>query len=97
MNENERIVNTQHMVKQAKKKDLSDGLVYATKNGVTEMFPLSSLYLKGFDKTLAEVLKDAKDENKKLNERIDKAKDTITGLLKKLEVIEGKLKKYGLE
>lgn len=88
-------VNVDHMAKQRKRKDLSNDYVYASHNGVVEMFPLGMVSLNGVP--LEEVIKGLKEENKKLQTRLDTNKEVTKSLLERIKNIEGKMDRYGIK
>ena len=84
-------VNVDHVAKQKKRKDLSNEYVYASINGVVEMFPLGIVTLsKRGGKTLNEVFES-------YDKRLDTSKEIIKELLGRVKILEGKIEKYGLE
>jgi hypothetical protein len=90
-------VNVDHMVKQRKRKDLSNDYVYCSIDGVVEMFPIGLVTLsKHGGKSLNVIIQDFKDEIEKLNKRLDTNKAVTKSLFDKIEKIEGKMEKYGL-
>ena len=86
-----------HVVKQKKKKDLKNNMVYSSLKGVVEMHSLGKVELAKFDnKQLQVIIEELYDKNVKLNDRFDKAKIIIKKLDKRLKIIEKGLKDYGL-
>jgi len=88
-------VNVEHMAKQRKRKDLSNDYVYASHNGIVEMFPLGMVSLNGVP--LEEVIKGLNKEIEKLQKRLDTNKEVTKSLLDKIKNIEGKMEKYGIK
>lgn len=89
--------NVDHAAKQKKRKDLSNDFVYASINGVVEMFPLGLVTLSAHGgKKLETIIQDLKDENEKLKQRLDTNKEVTKALNEKIKIIEGKMEKYGL-
>lgn len=90
-NKNVLTVNVDHLIKQKKRKDLSNDFVYASINGVVEMFPLGIVTLsKQGGKTLNEVIES-------LFGKLETHKEIEKELLGKIKILEGKMVKYGLE
>jgi len=89
---------TEHQIKQRKKKNLSDEMVYSSLKGVVEMHKLGELKLSNFDnKTIDTLFSELIKENENVNGRLDKTKTAIKTILGRVETIERKMKKYGLE
>ena len=88
-------VNVEHMAKQRKRKDLSNDYVYASHNGIVEMFPLGMVSLNGVP--LEEVIKGLNKEIEKLQKRLDTNKEVTSGLFDRIKNIEGKMEKYGIK
>ncbi len=86
---------TEHMVKQRKKKNLSDEYIYGSQGGVVEMHKLFN-YKIG-DEKLGLIIAKLIEENKNVNDRLDNTKKALKTMLNRIEVIERKLKTYGLE
>ena len=88
----------EHMIKQKKKKNLSDEMVYSSLNKIVEMHRLGELKLSNFDnKTVDKIFSELIDENKTLNTRVDNTKTALKTMLDRVETIERKMKTYGLE
>lgn len=85
----------EHIIKQKKKKGLPNTKVYGSLNGVVEMHDIGDYEIE--DKAIKERFKDLTEENIKLNKRLDNAKTALTTMSNKMEIIERKLKTYGLE
>jgi hypothetical protein len=83
------------MVKQRKKKNLSDEYIYGSQGGVVEMHKLFN-YKIG-DEKLGLIIAKLIEENKNVNDRLDNTKKALKTMLNRIEVIERKLKTYGLE
>jgi len=88
-------VNIDHVVKQKKKKNLSNEYVYASHNGVVEMFRLKDVSIG--NKPLGKIIDSFEKEINTINNRLENVKVVNKALLNKITKIEGKLKKYGLE
>ena len=86
---------TEHMIKQKKKKNLSDEYIYGSQGGKVELHKLAN-YTVG-DRKLGDILKEKDEEIKTLNKRIGNTKKVISDLNSKIEKIERRLKIYGLE
>lgn len=88
----------EHIIKQKKRKNLSDEMVYSSLKGIVEMHRLGELKLSNFDdKTVDKLFSELIEENGKVNKRVDNTKTALKTLLNKMEIIERKLKTYGLE
>ena len=88
----------EHMVKQKKRKNLSDEMVYSSLGKAVEMHKLGLLKLSSFDdKTIDELFSGLIEENVKLNTRIDNTKMALKNVLDKVEIIESRLTTYGLK
>ena len=85
----------EHIVKQKKRKNLSNEMVYGSLNKVVEMHPIGDYEIG--NKAIKERFKDLQDENIALNKRLDNAKTALQTMSNKIEIIEGKLKAYGLK
>ncbi len=85
----------EHMIKQKKKKNLSDEYVYGSQGTSVELHKLGN-YKIG-DRKLIDILKEKDEEIGTLNKRIDNIKKVINDLNSKIEKIESRLKIYGLE
>jgi len=85
----------EHIAKQRKKKNLPDTMVYGSQGGIVEMHKLEDYTIENI--TLKKQIVDMKLETIKVNERTNKIKDVLKEALNKIEVIERKLKTYGLE
>lgn len=88
-------VNVEHLVKQKKRKDLSNEYVYASHDGIVEMFPIKDVCIG--KKPLGEIIEGLYEANTKVNKRLDNVKKINKTLLDRIKKIEGKLKRYGLE
>ena len=90
--------SVEHMAKQKKRKNLSDEMVYSSLNKIVEMHKLGELKLSSFDnKTINLLFSELIEGNEKLNTRVDNTKMALTTILNRIEIIEGKMKTYGLE
>jgi hypothetical protein len=90
-------VNIDHMAKQRKRKDLSNDYVYASINGVVEMFPIGLVTLSKHDgKSVDVIIQDFKNDIEKLQKRLDTNKEVTKSLLDKIKIIEGKMENYGI-
>ena len=90
-------VNVDHLVKQRKRKDLSNEYIYGSIDGVVEMFPLGVFTLgRHGGKTLNVVIQELKEENEKLTKRLDKNKEVTKALLERIQNLEKGFKDYGL-
>lgn len=85
----------EHIIKQRKKKNLSDEYIYGSQGGVVELHKLFN-YKVGEEK-LGLIIAKLIEENKKLNKRVDNTKTSLKSLLNRIETIERKMKTYGLE
>lgn len=85
----------EHMVKQKKRKNLSDEYVYGSQGGSVELHKLFN-YKVGNEK-LGLIIAKLIEENETLNTRLDNAKTALTTMLNRIEIIERKMKTYGLE
>lgn len=88
-------VNVEHVAKQKKRKDLSNEYVYCSIDGVVEMHPVSRVTING--KKLGDIVSNFEKEIQTLNERLETFKEINKGFNKRIKIIEGKLKKHGLE
>lgn len=89
--------NIEHILKQ-KKKDLPNGFVYSVVNGKTEMHNLSEVALSDFnDITLGQFLQSLVEQNKMLREVNENQNKAILTNKDRIETLERKLAKYGLE
>jgi hypothetical protein len=86
---------TEHMIKQRKKKNLSDEYIYGSQGGSVELHKLFN-YKIG-DEKLGLIIAKLIEENKNVNIRLDNTKTALKTMLDRIETIERKLKKYGLE
>lgn len=88
----------EHMIKQKKRKNLSDEMVYSSLKGVVEMHKLGELKLSTFDnKTVDKIFTELIKENETVNKRVDNTKPAFQKILDRIEIIERKLKTYGLK
>ena len=88
----------EHIIKQKKRKNLSDEMVYSSLKGIVEMHRLGELKLSNFDdKTIDKLFSELIEENGKVNKRVDNTKTALKTLLDKIEIIERKLIIYGIE
>ena len=88
----------EHRIKQKKRKNLSDEMVYSSLGKVVEMHRLGELKLSNFDnKTVDSLFTNLIEENKEINTRLDNTKIVLKTLLNKIETIESRLKAYGLK
>ena len=85
----------EHMVKQRKKKNLSDEYIYGSQGGSVELHKLFN-YKVG-DEKLGLIIAKLIEENKAVNKRLDNTKTALKTMLNRVENIERKLKIYGLE
>ena len=88
-------VNVNHITKQKKKKTLSNEMVYGSQNKIVEMHKLAN-YTIGKEK-LGEIIVNLRAENKELKQRLERTKSALQSLNTKIEIIERKMKTYGLE
>jgi hypothetical protein len=88
----------EHMIKQGKRKNLSDEMVYSSLGKKVEMHRLGLLKLSNFDnKTIDELFTGLIEENVILNKRVDSMKKVISDLNSKIVEIESRLTTYGLK
>ena len=80
-----------------KRKDLPNGSVMATVDGVTAMHLLDKVKLKGFDGTIGDFIKMLQDDIKTKDEKIKLQTQAILSLDSRLKNIEKVVKNYGLE
>ena len=86
---------TEHMVKQKKRKNLPNTMIYGSLDRVVEMHPLGEYEIE--NEKLKTIISNLTKENDKLNVRVDNTKAALKTILDKIEIIEGKLKTYGLK
>ena len=85
----------EHMIKQRKRKNLPNTMVYGSQNKIVEMHPLGDYEVE--NKKLKTHIIELIEENGKLNTRVDNTKSALKTTLNRIEIIERKLKVYGLE
>ena len=85
----------EHMIKQRKKKNLSDEYIYGSQGGSVELHKLFN-YKVGEEK-LGLIIAKLIEESKTLNKRVDNTKTALKTMLNRMEIIERKMKTYGLE
>jgi regulator of replication initiation timing len=85
----------EHREKQRKRKDLPDTMVYGSQNKVVELHNLGDYEVE--KKKLKIHIIELIEENKILNTRVDNTKTALKTMLDRVEIIERKLKTYGLE
>ena len=88
-------MEAEHIIKQNKRKNLPNTMVYGSQNKVVEMHPLGDYEVE--NKKLKVHIKELIDENKKLNKRVDNSKTALKTMLDRIEIIERKMKTYGIE
>jgi hypothetical protein len=88
-------VNVDHVAKQKKKKNLSNEFVYASINGIVEMFPLREVFIG--DRALGNIIQSLEDKNTEVNKRLDTVKEINTDYLNRFKKLERKMKAYGIE
>ena len=86
--------SAEHMIKQRKKKGLPDTMVYGSQGGVVELHDLGNYEVE--NKKLKVHIIELILENKNVNERLGKTKTALKGMLERIEVIESRMKTYGL-
>lgn len=87
--------SVEHMTKQRKKKNLPNTMVYGSQGGVVELHSLGDYEVE--NKKLKTHISELIEENKTLNKRVDNTKIALTAILNRVEIIERKMKTYGLE
>jgi len=87
-------VNVEHVVKQKKKKDLPNSMIYGSINRVVEMHPINKYEIDG--KQLGVILKEFNDKDIDVDKRLKNAKEAISILMGKFEELERKMKEYGI-
>ena len=85
----------EHMIKQRKRNNLPNTMVYGSQNKIVEMHPLGDYEVE--NKKLKTHIIELIEENGKLNTRLDNTKSSLKTTLNRIEIIERKLKVYGLE
>ena len=85
----------EHQVKQKKRKNLPNTMVYGSQNKIVEMHELGDYEVE--NKKLKDHIKELVKENKVLNTRVDNTKTALKTMLNRVENIERRLKTYGLE
>lgn len=86
---------TEHIIKQKKRKNLPNTMVYGSQNKVVELHPLGDYEVE--NKKLKTHIKELIKENETVNTRLDNTKTALKTMLNKIEIIERKLKTYGLK
>ena len=85
----------EHMIKQGKRKNLPNTMVYGSQNKIVELHPLGDYEIE--NKKLKIHISELVEKNGVLNERVDNTKMALKQVLNKIEIIERKMKIYGLE
>jgi len=85
----------EHMIKQRKRKNLPNTMVYGSQNKIVEMHPLGDYEIE--NKKLKDHIIDLTKENEVVNTRLDNTKTALKTMLNRIEIIERKMKTYGLE
>jgi len=84
----------EHKIKQKKRKNLPNTMVYGSQNKVVEMHPLGNYEVE--EKKLKDHIIELRKTDKELNIRVDKTKEALKTLLDRIEMIERKMDNYGL-
>ena len=85
----------EHMIKQGKKKNLPNTMVYGSQNKIVEMHPIGDYEIE--NKKLKDHISALVEKNGVLNERVDNTKIALKQVLNRIENIERKMKTYGLK
>jgi len=85
----------EHMIKQRKRKNLPNTMVYGSQNKIVEMHSLGNYEVE--EKQLKTHIIELNEKNKALNKRLDNTKTALKTMLNRIEIIERKMKTYGLE
>jgi hypothetical protein len=87
----------QRRMEAQKRKDLADGHVFATVNGITEMHALDKVKLQGYDGTVGDFVKMCISDIVSKDKVVELQKKAIISIDERLKHLEKVVKDYGLE